>query len=146
VAAPGNAQQQTSWTVTLPPGFYYWSVQALDGAFVGSPFAAEEMLDTTVSVSDELPLALSFRVVGGNPVVGSPHFSLELPSAMAVDLSLCDMTGRRVLTLASGDLAAGYHAVDWSSGEGHRVLPAGVYFARLTAGSRVMVRKIVLIR
>jgi hypothetical protein len=38
----GNAQHRTSWTMKLPgPGQYYWSVQAVDGAFAGSPFATE---------------------------------------------------------------------------------------------------------
>jgi hypothetical protein len=41
----GNAQQRRWWTLNLPPdsGPYYWSVQAVDGAFAGSEFAAEEM-------------------------------------------------------------------------------------------------------
>ncbi|MFN8178843.1 MAG: FG-GAP-like repeat-containing protein [bacterium] len=41
----GNTDHRTSWTVTLPaPGTYYWSVQAVDGAFQGSPFAGESVL------------------------------------------------------------------------------------------------------
>jgi hypothetical protein len=39
--ALGNAQKNLSATLTLPPGRYYWSVQALDAAFAGSPFATE---------------------------------------------------------------------------------------------------------
>jgi hypothetical protein len=38
----GNAQKRTSWTVRVPPGVYYWSVQAVDGAYAGSAFAAEQ--------------------------------------------------------------------------------------------------------
>jgi hypothetical protein len=38
----GNAQHGLSAHVkSLPPGTYYWSVQAIDGAFAGSAFAAE---------------------------------------------------------------------------------------------------------
>ncbi len=39
----GNAGQRLSWSSRrLPPGrTYYWSVQAIDGAFAGSPFAVE---------------------------------------------------------------------------------------------------------
>ena len=40
----GNAQQQTSWTLTVGPGIHYWSVQAVDGAYAGSGFAVEESL------------------------------------------------------------------------------------------------------
>ncbi len=45
VAAIGNAQQRLSWTVVLPqPSGYYWSVQAIDGSWTGSPFAAEQAI------------------------------------------------------------------------------------------------------
>ena len=38
----GNAEHNTRWTLkNLPPGTYYWSVQALDSSFKGSPFAQE---------------------------------------------------------------------------------------------------------
>ena len=38
----GNAGHNTSWTLkNLPPGTYFWSVQALDNSFKGSPFATE---------------------------------------------------------------------------------------------------------
>ena len=41
VVQTGNAQKRTSWTVTLPGSVetYYWTVQAVDGAFAGSEFA-----------------------------------------------------------------------------------------------------------
>ena len=43
----GNAQERTSWTVTVPlvADPYYWSVQAVDGAWAGSAFAAEESVE-----------------------------------------------------------------------------------------------------
>jgi len=42
-----------SATLNLPPGIYYWSVQAVDGAFAGSPFAQEEAFEVDAAV--ELP-------------------------------------------------------------------------------------------
>jgi hypothetical protein len=42
VVAPGNAGQNRMLQLTnLPPGTYYWSVQSVDTAFAGSPFAPE---------------------------------------------------------------------------------------------------------
>ena len=41
----GNCDQSHSYRIKLPgPGTYYWSVQAIDGAFAGGAFAAEETL------------------------------------------------------------------------------------------------------
>src|SRR5213594_2199432 len=38
----GNAQENLRWTITnLAAGTYYWSVQAVDHSYAGSPFAAE---------------------------------------------------------------------------------------------------------
>jgi hypothetical protein len=47
----GNGQQRTSWTLTVPPALYYWSVQAVDGCFAGSAFADEHTVDTPVENS-----------------------------------------------------------------------------------------------
>jgi photosystem II stability/assembly factor-like uncharacterized protein len=39
----GNANHNNVWTIKdLSPGRYYWSVQAIDNNFSGSPFAAEQ--------------------------------------------------------------------------------------------------------
>ncbi len=55
VVGTGNAQQRTSWTLKMPhSGTYYWSVQAVDGAFAGSPFAVE---------SDVVPVLASLASV-----------------------------------------------------------------------------------
>ncbi|MFC1573445.1 FG-GAP-like repeat-containing protein, partial [Candidatus Eisenbacteria bacterium] len=47
VAQLGNVQERISWTLTLPigPGIYYWSIQAVDGAYAGSGFAVEESFE-----------------------------------------------------------------------------------------------------
>ena len=48
----GNTNHKTSWTIKgLAPGTYYWSVQAIDSAFAGSPFASE--LTFTISQPTE---------------------------------------------------------------------------------------------
>jgi hypothetical protein len=39
----GNCQQNLGWWLhSLPPGTYYWSVQAIDNSFAGGPFAPEQ--------------------------------------------------------------------------------------------------------
>ncbi|NOR44836.1 MAG: hypothetical protein GQ534_04550, partial [Candidatus Delongbacteria bacterium] len=60
----GNANQNNSWTIKdLPSGEYYWSVQAIDHAFAGSEFSAEQML----SLSDMLsPQNVTTEIIGSN--------------------------------------------------------------------------------
>ena len=38
----GNTEHNTSWTVTLDPGTYYWAVQAIDPSYASSVFSDEE--------------------------------------------------------------------------------------------------------
>ena len=48
IAALGNTDGRLSWSVTnLTAGTYYWSVQAIDNSFAGSPFAAEQTFTIT---------------------------------------------------------------------------------------------------
>ena len=52
VMLPGNARNQTSFTVhQLPEGIYYWAVQAVDNNFKGSSFAAEESFTVCYAVN-----------------------------------------------------------------------------------------------
>jgi len=45
VPALGNAQKRLSWTLkNMPAGPLYWSVQAIDTGFTGSPWAPEQLL------------------------------------------------------------------------------------------------------
>ncbi len=53
----GNVGQRQSWTIhSLPPGTYYWSVQAIDSSFTGSQFAAEQSFTVSCSPSDGVVL------------------------------------------------------------------------------------------
>ena len=52
---PGNVQNVMSWTIhDLADGEYYWSVQSIDNAFAGSPFASEQFF-TTVALEESAP-------------------------------------------------------------------------------------------
>ncbi|NUM77446.1 VCBS repeat-containing protein [candidate division KSB1 bacterium] len=53
----GNTNHNTSWIIkNLAPGTYYWSVQAIDNAFAGSPFAPEQSF-VIVGTGDTTPPA-----------------------------------------------------------------------------------------
>ena len=57
-----------------------------------------------------------------------------------VQLVVYDLLGREVARLVDGPMAARRHAVTWEAGHA----PSGVYVARLTAGSFVQERTMVL--
>ena len=54
--ALGNAQAGTNALMNLPSGQYYWSVQAVDTSFAGSPFAVEQQFTIAPRIIEPLLL------------------------------------------------------------------------------------------
>jgi len=64
VPAWGNAQLRTNAILNLPPGNYYWSVQAIDTLFAGGSFAPE--------ASFVVAPALHIEQMNGNAMISWP--------------------------------------------------------------------------
>lgn len=120
----------------------------LSGAFeaaggVGSPGLAAFDLDAIVAAE---PVATAPQageiVVAPNPARGATTLRFRLDEPGRARLVLVDALGRTVAVLADGERAAGEHtvAVDTSR------LPAGVYVARLDAGSDVQTTRLTVVR
>ena len=81
-----------------------------------------------------------------NPAVGSARIAFSLSEAKDVNLSVFDLAGREVATLADGRFAPGEHVVIWN---GHdkagKLLPSGAYMYRLKTGGEEQVQKMVLV-
>jgi hypothetical protein len=79
-----------------------------------------------------------------NPTVGACTFDVLLPEGSDVDVTILDVSGRVVRSLAPGTLPAGRQQVAWDGRDrSGAAVPAGLYFAsfrtpRGTAVSRVM--------
>ena len=140
----GNTQKRTSWTLKLPPvSTFYWGVQAIDGAFLGSKFATQSgTLDVRAAGSS----ALMFEVHGANPVRGATQFRFALPKAAHAELSVYDLAGRLIDRLVNSQLSAGDHTAGWNPGRGVSSTGPGVYFARLTVDNEKIVRRIVVLK
>ena len=97
---------------------------------------------------DDPPVALRFsRPPIPNPSRSGVSFAVGLPQSRNVELDVRDVQGRQIARLHRGELAPGEHVFRWRG-----ALPdgsparAGVYFAWLTDGSRVMARRFTLLR
>jgi predicted nucleotidyltransferase len=138
IPALGNMNHNTRWSIDLPlGGTYYWSLQAVDAAFEGSPFSSEQVLSAPTGV-DRIPepqkIALNPNVP--NPFNPTTVISFFLPWEEKVSLVIFDATGRRIRVLVDEELSAGRHEVLWdgSSDRGWPVA-SGVYFFRMSTGS-----------
>jgi hypothetical protein len=92
------------------------------------------------------PAAMSLALAGTNPVRGHARFALGLPSEGPVRLTISDVQGRRIASIANENLPAGRHEFAWDgSGEAGPV-GAGFYYVTLQAMGRRVVRSFVLMR
>lgn len=71
--------------------------------------------------------------ISSSPMTGTLEFSFNLAAAEAMEISILDITGRRVRLLHNGWLSAGTHTMQWRGQDDMGLsLPGGVYFIRLT--------------
>jgi flagellar hook capping protein FlgD len=82
-----------------------------------------------------------------NPFMTSTTIQYLLPVAGRVDLSIYDISGRRVRTLVGENKPEGMHTVDWNGFDdsGHSV-DAGMYFCMLIVGAHSIVEGHLLLR
>lgn len=86
-------------------------LQAIDGAFAGSPFASEGTFDTTTGVEGRpgtaFAAAFAVETVRPNPIRRAADIRYALPHEAAVSLVIFDVAGRRVRTLVDAAMPAG---------------------------------------
>jgi hypothetical protein len=94
-------------------------------------------------VPDEtLPLRLALHQNYPNPFNPQTIIRFELPRAARIDLTLYNILGQKIKTLASGVHEAGMHSVTLEAGD----LPSGIYFYRLTTPEAVLTHKLLIIK
>lgn len=96
------------------------------------------------STEDEVGLPDKFSLSQNypNPFNPSTTINYDLPKASVVKLTVFDILGRKVATLANERKEAGYHQVVFDA----RALASGVYLYRLEAGNNIFIKKLTLIK
>ena len=82
-----------------------------------------------------------------NPFRESTRLAFRLDLGMHVSLTIHDVLGRHVATLANTYLPAGTHSVEWDGRDAAgRPVPSGTYLQRLDAGGRSVTGRMIVIR
>ncbi len=110
-------------------------------------------LDPSASDAEEpvaVPVRLALHQNAPNPFgTASPRTTIafDLPQPMPVRLTVLDVNGRLVRTLADETMPAGFHRVNWmgDDAKGHRV-DSGVYFYVLKTGAEEIARQMLILR
>ncbi len=143
---PGTQGAKTTANVLdLPPGTYYWSVQAVDNQFAGSHFSPEKSFVVTTTGTlpkANIPTSYSLKQNYPNPFNPSTTIEYALPRSGVISLKIYDSLGKDVTTLVSGMLEAGTHQLRWNASR----CASGVYYCRLQAGAFSATKAMVLVR
>jgi predicted GH43/DUF377 family glycosyl hydrolase len=106
----------------------------------------ESMSDPS-PVEDALPKVTKLDACYPNPFNPQTKIDFHLAKSDRIQVSVFDLKGKRVTELANQIFGAGAHTLEWNGCDDHgRAMPSGPYFVRLSAGSNVESRKVLLLK
>jgi hypothetical protein len=150
VVVPATSGWQTwtsvSATAALPAG---QQVMRLVATAAGFNVNYVDILSGAAAVPSELRNAgYALNPCYPNPFNPVTTISYDIPVPVAVRLTVHDVSGRLVRTLVAAEtVAAGRHEVVWDGRDRNgRVVAAGVYLYRLTAGEYLETRRMTLVK
>jgi len=82
-----------------------------------------------------------------NPFNPVTTISYDLAEDVYVELTVYNMIGEKVTTLVKGNQPAGYYNVEWDGRNSQgRIVPSGMYFLKISAGSYNKTNKMVFVK
>jgi hypothetical protein len=132
----------------LPAGVVLENFVALDNSLIYSGSVENGVwkgtVDFTLSLEDARPYAQRFNLAQNypNPFNPTTTIAFELPFASRVKISIYNVKGQHLQTLADRHYSAGLNRLEFDA----RDLSSGVYFYRLEAGAYSVAKRMVLLK
>ena len=120
------SNDQATGTIEIPVSLHVTPTEGVEGK--------EKPLPTSFALHQNYP----------NPFNPETNISFDLPKTSPVTLKIFNLIGQEIATIVNGQLPAGTHT--YRVGGERYGLTSGVYFYRLSAGSFVQTRKMILLR
>jgi len=120
----------------IETGSYNYRLKQID--YSGSFEYFDLALPVLISKPKDFALGQSYP----NPSNPKCNIDFQLPEKMKINISVYDLLGRLVTTLADGEREAGIYTVEFNGGG----LASGTYIYRFTAGSYTEVKKLILVK
>jgi len=144
------------WSVTLTAPCSLYGILNDGDRFVqynailetSEPFSTPVLNDVTISwnimgieeAGESFPPDTVLLLIAPNPVIGPLMISFWLPEYTLVEISVFDLSGRRVGETHRDDYSQGFHDILlWD-------ISPGIYFCRMISGSLVAARRFVVIK
>lgn len=117
------------------------------GSFKESVEFGSSVVSLSGSVSAGLPTVFELDQNYPNPFNPTTDIAFALPVQSNVELTVFNVLGQKVATLASGVMPAGKHQITWkSTNDDGQAVASGVYFYRLTTDKFTDTRKMLLLK
>ncbi len=129
-------------TLTFPHYFNAKFELTLNGQICWTDSARIEVDITGISRRERLPTVYALIQNFPNPFNPTTQIRFEIPVSGFVSLKVFDVLGREVATLVNEKKSPGVYNVEWNASN----VSSGVYFYRLSAGSFVETKKMILMR
>ena len=114
-----------------------WYINVHSGIHPTGEIRGQFSGNTPASVPVTLVEAMELRAAP-NPSNGATRLAFQLPEAHALQVSLHDASGRAIRSWTTEELPAGEISLAWDGrDDAGRAVAAGIYFARVSAGSYV---------
>ena len=92
-------------------------------------------------------LTLALKVPQPNPFKRNTNITFSIPKKQKVEVSVFDVTGRRIRTLINSTLQPGIYTVKWDGTNSHgQLVSQGLYFVSLKTPTKNLTKKLALIR
>ncbi|NIO28586.1 MAG: multicopper oxidase domain-containing protein [Candidatus Latescibacteria bacterium] len=112
----------------------------------GASVTSGDRVDAPVS-NGNIPSAVVLNQNEPNPFNPITQIRFALPVSGPVELSVYNVAGQLVQTMASGEYGQGEHVLTWDGRDAFgNAVSSGVYFYRLSAGASTHIKKMVLMR
>jgi hypothetical protein len=144
VAGHGTTIVPQDYSITDMPadgGVWWYRLKQVDLDGVAQ-YSEPIRTEGTTGVGRSAPISFMLNQNYPNPFNPSTTIGYALPVRSHVVLSVYNALGQEVAILQNGDQEAGYHEQVFDA----RGLPSGIYWYRMSAGSFVETRRLVLVR
>jgi len=126
----------------IDSSYFYFSKSGSVGGGITGWFEGDEWLKGGDLAESNLPSAYALSQNYPNPFNATTVIEYALPVESHVKLQVYNIRGQKVATLVDSKQQAGYRSVNWDASK----VSSGIYFYKLTAGSKVFSDRMMLLK
>jgi len=131
----------------VPSGVYDWLFDDPNATFIAQCWEVEGGIDVEEIENGILPTEFELGQNYPNPFNPNTKIDFAVPSIADVNISVFNILGQKIATLADKEFAAGYYSVDWdATADDGSDVASGIYFYKISADDYQATKKLMLIR